>query len=153
MRGKGRAYLSNNKPFRDHTTHSGTLYVYTKRHPNQGLTYSCSLTCLTGSFMYMQHPFGQMVGHSARLISPNLSPNLVKCMVFYWYVSHQFTSNIELTVYMRPAKPQVSYFDETPVWRVKNEGSQVFGYWKKAVVPLVQNSNFQVSFCIYYSNG
>ncbi|XP_031553545.1 uncharacterized protein LOC116290605 isoform X2 [Actinia tenebrosa] len=121
IRDKARAYASNNKPFRDHTTHSG-------------------------SFMYIQHPIGQMIGHSARLVSPSLSPNLAKCMVFYWYTRHQFTSNIELTVYVRPAKPQVSYFDENPVWRMKNDGSQVFGYWKKAVVPLVEYSNFQVIF-------
>lgn len=102
--------------------------------------------------MYLQHPFGQKVGQSARLISPVLSPTLVKCMAFYWYVSHQFTSNIELTVYVRPAKPTMSYFDESPVWRMKNGGSQVSGYWKKAVVPLAQQSNFLVSCCTVYQS-
>jgi hypothetical protein len=66
-------------------------------------------------------------------------------MAFYWYFSRQSGFDIELTVYLRPVN-RVSAFDEIPLWRMTNGGSQIFGYWKKGVVPLMQTSNFQVSF-------
>jgi hypothetical protein len=94
----------------------------------------------------MQSPVGQMNGHSARLISPSLSPSQAKCMSFYFYFNLILdSSDVELTVFIRPTS-HASVFDEIPLWRMTNEGSNVLGNWNKGIVPLVQKTNFQVCF-------
>lgn len=91
--------------------------------------------------MFMQHTIGQSTGQSARLISPSLSPDQAKCMSFFFYFSRKLvSSDIELTIFIRPTS-QPSIVDETAVWTLNNQG---LDYWNKGVVPLNQNTNFQV---------
>jgi len=97
--------------------------------------------------MIMSSPIGVVTGHTGRLVSPVLSSNLVKCMIFYWYFALRTSYGVELTVYVRPAhSSRIS--DEIALWRmtVSSDNGQLMRQWSKGMVPLSRTTDFQVCF-------
>lgn len=98
--------------------------------------------------MFMERSSSQSTGQSARLLSPSLSPDQARCMSFYFYLNHNsnpLDSDVELTVFVRPSS-QVSIGKEIAIWKMTSTQLSGADAWNKAVVPLNQNTNFQVCF-------
>lgn len=99
-------------------------------------------TCLTGSYMFMQHSVGQTSGKSARLVSPLLTPTQANCLSFYFFfIRKMVSSDFSLTIFTRHGQT----FVETPVWEITSKDLKAMGYWNRAVLPLKKKHNFQVS--------
>ncbi|XP_031561958.1 MAM and LDL-receptor class A domain-containing protein 2-like [Actinia tenebrosa] len=112
--------------------------------PYDHTTYSVN----KGSYMFMERSISQSTRHSARLVSPSLSPDQARCMSFYYYFDRKLNplvSEVDLTVFVRPSS-QTLIGNEIAVWKMTSKQLSNADAWNKAVVPLNQKTAFQVIF-------